>query len=269
MRREIIFATLIGCLASLWMLPKAYAFGGFGHMLICEFADRFPRKKPAWHFANYPRDTKEILSDECVGAGECIFTGIKSEVADLKNAMRSDEKKGADLILLGHWVGDLHQPLHLSFKDDRGGNSIEKAGTCSADSLHAVWDKCMVEKEIAPIRGWRERFGYAETTRIYRAVDSMMSEISEANREDWKRGTLSDWANESYQIAIHEDVGYCTMRDNACWYDTNNKVLDEGEEVREIQMTTEYVKLWAPVVERRIKQAGVRLAAILDDALKE
>ena len=41
------------------------------------------------------------------------------------------------LEFLGHWVGDVHQPLHVSFKDDRGGNAILEQGPCDND-LHAV-----------------------------------------------------------------------------------------------------------------------------------
>ena len=39
-----------------------------------------------------------------------------------------------------HWVGDIHQPLHVSFEDDRGGNNIQVNGQCSGN-LHATWDK--------------------------------------------------------------------------------------------------------------------------------
>jgi hypothetical protein len=30
------------------------------------------------------------------------------------------------------WVGDIHQPLHVSFEDDRGGNSVLVTGLCDA-----------------------------------------------------------------------------------------------------------------------------------------
>jgi S1/P1 Nuclease len=41
---------------------------------------------------------------------------------------------------VGHWVGDIHQPLHVSFVDDRGGNNIRVSGQC-AGNLHATWDE--------------------------------------------------------------------------------------------------------------------------------
>jgi hypothetical protein len=51
----------------------------------------------------------------------------------------------AALKCLGHWVGDVHQPLHLSVKDDRGGNAIEEQGPC-AENLPAVWHTCIIER---------------------------------------------------------------------------------------------------------------------------
>ena len=43
------------------------------------------------------------------------------------------------------WVGDIHQPLHVSFEDDRGGNSVLVTGLCDAN-LHSAWDACLVLK---------------------------------------------------------------------------------------------------------------------------
>jgi len=275
------------------------AYSGFGHVLICEialrniqedtrkilttlvsahgeyssfneackYADRFPRKHPNSHFANYARDTKKIINDECVMADECIFTGIEREIATLKNQSENDIARGVAAILLGHWIGDLHQPLHLSFKDDRGGNLIDKSGTCSAGNLHAVWDKCIIEREIAPAFGLKEGLGYSEAGRINRAASRLEKSISDTDRKEWVLGGWFEWANESFQITRHEKVGYCVDKNPTCWYDENNLRLDNGEEHKNIEMNSSYLKLWAPVVEQRLKKAGVRLAFILDQTL--
>ena len=47
---------------------------------------------------------------------------------------------------LGHWVGDIHQPLHISFDDNRG-NPVAIAGACKFN-LRAVWDNCIIEIKI-------------------------------------------------------------------------------------------------------------------------
>jgi hypothetical protein len=40
---------------------------------------------------------------------------------------------------VGHWIGDIHQLLHVSFEDDRC-NNIRVNGRC-AGNLHATWDE--------------------------------------------------------------------------------------------------------------------------------
>jgi len=59
----------------------------------------------------------------------------------------SDTSKLRALKFFGHWVGDVHQPLYVSFKDDRGGNLIKGTGPCE-HNLHAVWDDCIVETKL-------------------------------------------------------------------------------------------------------------------------
>src|SRR5258708_17221771 len=59
----------------------------------------------------------------------------------------SQAEKLESLKFLGHWVGDIHQPLHVSFEDDRGGNSILVSGLCGSN-LHAAWDTCLVLKAV-------------------------------------------------------------------------------------------------------------------------
>lgn len=295
LRKHLFMVVLAGSL----VYGKAQAYSGFGHMLICEiayrtiqddtrktlntlvlaqgdyssfneackFADRFPRKHPASHYANYPRDAQTITNNECLMDDECLFTGIERELATLSAKNNSDAQRGEAVILLGHWIGDLHQPLHISFKDDRGGNSIKKSGTCSAGDLHAVWDKCIVEREIAPTFGLKEGLGFSESGRINLAVDRLEKSISHTDRQDWVSDEWFEWANESFQITLHEKVGYCVQRDGACWYDADNYELNHDEAIKVIQMDVPYLKLWAPVVEQRIKKAGVRLALILDQAL--
>ncbi len=155
---------------------SAMTWGKFGHVTICEIAyrestpvaremierlilahgehtsfnrsclvaDRFPRTRPSAHFVNYPRNRLKVISDECDTQGECVISAIEDDFLKLADQDLSDAERGLALVLLVHWVGDIHQPLHVSFADDRGGNRIDKSGVCAADNLHAVWDNCIV-----------------------------------------------------------------------------------------------------------------------------
>jgi S1/P1 Nuclease len=46
---------------------------------------------------------------------------IEGDFALLASPDTTNEEKLVALKLLGHWVGDIHQPLHVSFEDDRLG----------------------------------------------------------------------------------------------------------------------------------------------------
>jgi hypothetical protein len=154
------FALIVVC-------GNAWAWGDEGHKVVCEIAFRLaapetraeirrlirsdsqfdlfnesctwpdhPRKRAIEHFINLRRDAKGLTSDQCPTSDKCTLTAIESDVAVLSSRAR-DADKLASLKFLGHWVGDIHQPLHVSFEDDRGGNSISVSGECSGN-VHAA-----------------------------------------------------------------------------------------------------------------------------------
>src|SRR5262249_20765968 len=112
----------------------------------CVFPDH-PRKRANEHFINLPRDAKKLTSDQCPLADKCLLTAIKSDFAVLSRKSNRPQDRLTALKFLGHWVGDIHQPLHVSFEDDRGGNNIEVSGECIG-ALHSVWDTCLVNKAV-------------------------------------------------------------------------------------------------------------------------
>src|SRR5262249_13692747 len=74
-------------------------------------------------------------------------SAIAKDFAVLSSSAASDADKAASLKFLGHWVGDVHQPLHVSFEDDRGGNEINVVGDCRGN-LHSAWDTCLVVEAL-------------------------------------------------------------------------------------------------------------------------
>ena len=48
-----------------------------------------------------------------------------------------------------HFVGDVHQPLHAGFGDDRGGNTYQLQAFRRGTNLHAVWDSALI-RDIDP-----------------------------------------------------------------------------------------------------------------------
>jgi hypothetical protein len=94
----------------------------------CIYPDH-PRIRAAEHFLNLPRDFKGLTSDECPLADACVLTAILYDFKTLQAKEQTDASKLVALKSLGHWVGDIHQPLHVSFLDDKGGTPSEQAGS--------------------------------------------------------------------------------------------------------------------------------------------
>ena len=199
MRTLTVLAWLLGTAA---MSFPAFAWGDVGRRVICQIAyeelkpeikarvdalvaidpkfrtfadgctwpDVFPRQRPAEHFVDLPRTAKGIdVTKPCPVADRCVISAILNDMRDL--ALSLDVSDQLRLLKsLGHWVGDVHQPLHVSFDDDRGGNLVAITGVCWRN-LHAAWDSCLVEKTIGPD--------------YERAAAQLRSEITAEDRARW------------------------------------------------------------------------------------
>jgi S1/P1 Nuclease len=274
----------LGAATLLLYSPSAFAWGGLAHEVVCEIAflelndtarqrvieliqqeeefrsfrascnwpDRPPRKRTPEHFVNVPRNMAEIGEDECPLGEKCVVTAIEDDFAVLASSDATDEEKLEALKFLGHWVGDVHQPLHVSFEDDRGGNRVKTQGS-SCDTLHAVWDRCLVE----------ERLGMHPVA----LAAELRADITDEQRAEWLATDAVAWANESLTIAASPDVEYCVMVDGACQYEAENRELDDGEPEKKVLVANGYLDTHAPVVRERMVMAGVRLGGLLNRAL--
>jgi hypothetical protein len=266
---------LLLILASLFaMTGDAWAWGDTGHKVVCEIAMRLaapstraeilrliqtdrefasfsdaciwpdhPRKRPEEHFVNLARDSSRLTSDTCAGAQECVLTAIRKDAAVLSSGSASDKEKLESLKFLGHWVGDVHQPLHVSFKDDRGGNNIAVVGEC-AGNLHSAWDTCLVLKAV--------------DVDIADAATELMKSISSAKIEAWTHSGPVDWANESFSIAERAQTEYCVQQGASCDPPTGKVRIDAT-----------YVQASSAVIREQLLKAGVRLAHLLDSTLSK
>ena len=128
-----------------------------------------------------------LRSETCPGASACVVTAIKKDLGVLSSTSASQAQKLASLKFLGHWVGDIHQPLHVSFEDDRGGSNVLVTGECGNSNLHSAWDTCLVLKAVGEDAG--------------AAATELMKTITPAEIEKWGHSAPIDWANESLAIA--------------------------------------------------------------------
>jgi hypothetical protein len=200
-----------------------------------------------WHFINVERSVVEIPPDAC--HDDCVLVGIDRHSAMLKTGA-TDQDRGEGLFFLGHWIGDIHQPLHVSFADDRGGNTVEPVtgGFYPVPSkyplnLHAVWDGAILRKAVAE-PGWRA------------FADHLEAKITDAQKAEWLTETSLQWAQESYDITTSKDVLYCRRTDGECVAFGHGRILHAS-----------YQKKFLDDVELRLQKAGVRLASMIHQAL--
>ena len=220
----------------------------------CLFADSPERIRFLDHFMNLPRSTRVITTAECPLAESCVISAIQNDFLVLQNAEASDAEKLLALKLLGHWVGDVHQPMHVSFQDDRGGNSNNVDVDIPGANLHGVWDYLIISRNLGD---------------DYRQIATdLRGSISDEQRNKWQHDSPIDWVDESYQITISPSVNYCVQKQGACWYSNDNMMLDKGEPWRDIEITDDYIKMHSATVSLRLQQAAIRLAELLNQAFQ-
>ncbi|MDT8347340.1 MAG: S1/P1 nuclease, partial [Flavobacteriaceae bacterium] len=101
------------------------------------------RKYNPWHYINIGFD-ESIEAIERNKDGDILFA-IEKCIAELKNTTTSTEDRVFYLKMLIHLIGDLHQPMHIGLKEDKGGNDFQVRWFNQGTNLHAVWDTKMIE----------------------------------------------------------------------------------------------------------------------------
>lgn len=207
------------------------------------------------HFLNVSRTTKNITEAEC--NGDCVLTGITSQANLLKHG-KNDQLRAQGLIFLGHFVGDIHQPLHISYQNDEGGNKVapvtgfypippnfkdpQKPGVLN---LHSVWDSAIIGQQL----GGQNALAFAHTLRM---------KITDEQRAKWLASKPLAWAQESYDITTSADMQYCKKSGASC------EPFGEGR-----QLAKTYQDEFVAPVDERLQRAGVRLAALIHESLAQ
>ena len=242
----------------------------------CLEEDEMPRKHPDDHFINVSRDTKSIDGEACPNNNTCILAGIERDLATLKNQAAAKQDRVFALMAIGHWIGDIHQPLHISFADDRGGNSIDVKlkGRCGGSSyrvanLHGMWDNCLLEAGLFERVRKRSDFKktWSKNTITYRAVDTLQAQTSLAEEKSFVGAKPWEWAAESYGITLTPDVRYCVRVGSMCQYSPTIATLPDKKSKRLDQLDQAYLTRFERIAEEKVKKAGFRLAHLLNLAL--
>jgi hypothetical protein len=212
----------------------------FSHLVdMATWADAFRfnhRETGPWHFVDIPITADSYNQGRDCAQLDCVIAKINDFVNTLKDSSASDVDKAVALRFVVHFMGDLHQPLHCADNNDRGGNSVKVLFGGQSSNLHHVWDTELV---LAQGGGDQESF-----------ANRLNQSISADDISQWSDGSLEDWANESHSQAVQMAYGKLPQS------------LDEDD------LQGSYSGAAGPVIEMQIKKAGIRLATILNAALK-
>jgi nuclease S1 len=205
------------------------------------WADEHSRDIPgsnAWHFVNVPIWNSHYDPRDCRGQG-CVVSKIAEFKATLLDRNAPVARRRMALRFLIHLVQDVHQPMHVADRNDRGGNSVQlRFGRYDNTNLHQVWDSGLL-------------------SRAYRNEDVLMRHLEtlakkpEAN--EWRKGSVEDWADESLLVGRR-----------AYRIPGSDRTLRSGDSIG-----LEYEIENVPRAADRLARSGIRLAAMLDEIFKE
>ena len=97
----------------------------------------------AWHYVNFPRHSCAYVPERDCEGGQCVVSAIEKNTTVLSSNSEERVRLKA-LKYLVHLVGDIHQPLHAGYKDDRGGNTYSLRAFMRQSNLHSVWDSGLI-----------------------------------------------------------------------------------------------------------------------------
>ncbi|XP_031478110.1 endonuclease 1-like [Nymphaea colorata] len=194
---------------------------------------------------DYSRDCHDQYGnkDMCVAGAIYNFTSQLSHYREGASERRYNLTEA--LLFLSHFMGDIHQPLHVGFTSDEGGNTISVHWFKRKSNLHHVWDRDII------LTAAKEMYG--------KDMDAFLEDI----QLDIKNGTWSndvqEWEDCQGPLPCPNEYAEESINLACKWA---YKDVSEG-----VTLADDYFTTRLPIVKKRIAQGGVRLAMTLNDVL--
>ncbi|KAL3510768.1 hypothetical protein ACH5RR_030169 [Cinchona calisaya] len=220
---------------------------------LCSWADEVKfhyRWSSALHFIDtpdnlctyqYTRDCKDEngIKDRCVAGAINNYT---TQLLSYGNDAPSQYNLTEALLFLAHFMGDIHQPLHVGFTSDKGGNTIDVHWYTRKSVLHHVWDDNIIETA-------EQRYDNSDVNEL---IDALQKNIT----DEWADKVKTWEACSSGKLPCPNVYASESIKAACNWaYKgvSENSVLEDN-----------YFLTRLPVVNLRLAQGGVRLAATLN-----
>ena len=182
-----------------------------------------------WHFANIPLGLsfEQFAAQVRAQKSDNVYGAIQKAHSVLTYPQSTQAQKIAALKYLVHFVGDAHQPMHISRKEDKGGNTIQVRFDNQGTNLHSLWDSKLIDHQGLSVAEMAKQYDKATPAEI----------------KQWQNNEPMQWLWESYQIS--------------------SKLYAEVE--KDNKLGEDYYQTHIGIIEQRIDQGGIRLAGILND----
>jgi len=155
-----------------------------------------------------------------------IYTELNTVINELEKGKAPADFK-LDLEILIHLVGDIHQPLHDGYGNDKGGNSVSVSLLGRNTNLHSVWDGGIIQIEHINTQTILNQYA--------KLSPSQINSLKPTNPAAW----------------IAESRAYLDQI-----YSFSNSTIDEA-----------YIQKAIPIIENQLLKAAIRLAAILEKVM--
>jgi hypothetical protein len=218
-----------------------------------KWRDSGHRETASWHFVDQEL-TGPDLKAACFGypeandpasagpAQDCVIDKIDQFEKELGNPATTDAERILALKYVLHFVGDVHQPLHASDNQDRGGNCVHVSlGGQRTTNLHSFWDTAV----LSPLGDDPAAIG-----------KTLEPDITPDEANAWAAERPEEWAAESYAAA--KASAYTINSPSGCASDAAPIPLSAAYQAQALQ-----------VARLQLEKAGVRLATVLNEAAAE
>lgn len=178
-----------------------------------------------WHYINVEKDATYVKTKE-----ENVVNKLDECIEVLKNRKKHTHSEiNMALKIIFHLVGDIHQPLHNGYANDKGGNSVDVDFAGQQSNLHKVWDSGIIEKG---------KINLSDCLK-------MANELGLKEGKELQDVNVTKWMLESRELL------------------PGVYAFEKGI------ITQAYIDKNKPIVEKQLVRGGIRLAAILHQAFKK
>ena len=188
-----------------------------------------------WHYINLPLGLSySDFQKQVEGMSEAnVYSALHQQEKIVMDKSTTREQKIEALKFIVHFVGDLHQPMHVSRAEDKGGNTIQLNYNGQGTNLHSVWDSKLIEHEGDD----------------YQQLAGKCDQASPALIKQWQSDPVIKWIWESYAIST--------------------KLYAEVDAMKSRSIDDSYYTAHIGIIHERLEQAGVRLAGVLNTLFKD